>query len=203
MNIKIIFILILNKLIIWGRFYNLKKITIKSIVFVCYRFFIFLKPGSKKKNLKTVLNENILRVAKNEGNVVTKNSFYLVVSKQNKLFFKKWLLLRYFFIYNLFPWKLTNYYYCLTLLMCFIHVVIYFSISSIIFFLFEEIKMIYKTKWLSSRHKVYMRRKPKITRVVQQQKSRIGHNQHIIMGFGTNYESYNEKLKHELWTTKG
>jgi len=45
---------------------------------------------------------------------------------------------------------------------------------------------------------VYLRRKPKITRVVQQQKSRISHNKHIIMGFGTNYESYNEKLKHEL-----
>ena len=52
LNIKIIFILILNKLTIWGRFYNLKKITIKSIVFVCYRFFFFLKPGSKKNKSK-------------------------------------------------------------------------------------------------------------------------------------------------------
>ena len=36
-----------------------------------------------------VANENILGVAKDEGNVVTKNPFYIVVFKQNKLFFQR------------------------------------------------------------------------------------------------------------------
>ena len=47
-------------------FITSKKITIKNIVFVYYR--------------------NTLRVAKIEGNITTKNLFYIIVSKQNKLF---------------------------------------------------------------------------------------------------------------------
>jgi len=69
-----------------------------SFAFVCYNF---LKKSESKKNLKTASNEKLLRAAfkkidffrgerkyglKDWTNFVTKNPFYIVVSKQTRLF---------------------------------------------------------------------------------------------------------------------
>jgi len=52
--------------------------------------------------------------------------------------------------------------------------------------------MILIHKGLSSQHKVYQRRKSKITTVYQQQEAQISKYPHIRVSFDTNYESYNE-----------
>lgn len=67
---------------------------------------------------------------------------------------------------------------------------------------FDEIKIILKITNPSSWHNVYYRKKPKNTRVVRSTTVQISQFLHIRMSFDTNYESYNEKLRNELWTTK-